>query len=155
MKGYKRLIIYINNLSKSQVFVAHSFWVIYWNVSCTFVELCMETLYIGVQFWYTNMAAGNQQRHVEFTFSIKALSFHSRASIYVHKHNYLLIFGIVKLLKIKRRYFFWTGQHSSECFGVTTVKMLKFKLLYFRNEICYGTQETCTEIYFLFIFNLV
>ena len=27
------------------------------------------------------MAAGNQQKHLEFTFSIKALSFHSRTSI--------------------------------------------------------------------------
>ena len=34
----------------------------------------------------TNMAAGNQQKHLEFTFSIKALPFHSRASIRAHKH---------------------------------------------------------------------
>ena len=34
---HKRLIF------KSQVFVAHSFWVICRNVSRTFVELCMET----------------------------------------------------------------------------------------------------------------
>ena len=36
--------------------------------------------------WYTNMAAGNQRKHLEFTFSIKALSFHSRASLRGHKH---------------------------------------------------------------------
>ena len=35
--------LYINNLSKSQVFVAHSLWVICRNVSRTFVEFCMET----------------------------------------------------------------------------------------------------------------
>ena len=35
----------INDLSKFQVFVAHSFWVICRNVSRTFVELCMETPY--------------------------------------------------------------------------------------------------------------
>ena len=34
----------------------------------------------------TNMAAGNQRKHLEFTFSIKALPFHSRASIRAHKH---------------------------------------------------------------------
>ena len=34
----------------------------------------------------TNMASGNQQKHLEFTFSIKALSFHSRTSIRVYKH---------------------------------------------------------------------
>ena len=34
----------------------------------------------------TNTAAGNQQTHLEFTFSIKAFPFHSRASIRAHKH---------------------------------------------------------------------
>ena len=32
------------------------------------------------------MAAGNQQKHLEFTFSIEALSFHSRTSIRTHKY---------------------------------------------------------------------
>ena len=32
------------------------------------------------------MAARNQQKHLEFTFSIKALSFHLRTSIRAHKH---------------------------------------------------------------------
>ena len=41
MKCYKQF-------SKSQVFVAHSFWVICQNVSRAFVELCMETPY-----WWT------------------------------------------------------------------------------------------------------
>ena len=35
---------------------------------------------------YTNMAAGNQQKHLEFTFPVTALSFHSRTSIRAHKH---------------------------------------------------------------------
>ena len=35
----------LNDLSKFQDFVAHIFWVIYLNVSCTFEELCMETPY--------------------------------------------------------------------------------------------------------------
>ena len=42
-KSYKRLIY--NNLSKSLVLVAHSFWVICRNDSRTFVELCMEMPY--------------------------------------------------------------------------------------------------------------
>ena len=33
-----------------------------------------------------NMAAGNQQKHLVFTFPIKALYFHSRTSIRAHKH---------------------------------------------------------------------
>ena len=50
------------------------------NISRTFVELCMETRY-----WW-NMAAGNPQKRLGFTFSIKVLPFHSRASIRAHKH---------------------------------------------------------------------
>ena len=50
------------------------------NISRTFVELCMETRY-----WW-NMAAGNPQKRLGFTFSTKALPFHSRASIRAHKH---------------------------------------------------------------------
>ena len=36
----------LNNLSRSQVYVAHSFWVICWNISRTIVALCMETPYL-------------------------------------------------------------------------------------------------------------
>ena len=42
--------------------------------------------HIDGQFWSTNMATGNQQKHLEFTFSIKALPLHSGASIRAHKH---------------------------------------------------------------------
>ena len=42
--------------------------------------------HIGGHFWSTNMAAGNQQKHLDFTFSTKALPFHSRASIRAHIH---------------------------------------------------------------------
>ena len=48
---------YINNLSKSQVYVAHSFRVICRNISRTIVELCVETpikLFVysfGAQIW--------------------------------------------------------------------------------------------------------
>ena len=49
-----------------------------------FTQLCMALYggrrHIGTPFWCNNMAAGNQQKHLEFTFSIKALSFHSRTS---------------------------------------------------------------------------
>ena len=76
---------YIKNLSKSQVFVAHSFWVICQNVWRNFVELCMET-----QYWCTVLVhyygRRKSTKYLEFTFSIKALSFHSRTSIRAHKH---------------------------------------------------------------------
>ena len=78
------------------------FWVTCRNVSCTFVELFMETPY-----WCT----GNQQKHLEFTFSIKTLSFHSRTSICAHKH----IFKYLKWLycwKSRGETFFSVRQHS-------------------------------------------
>ena len=49
-------------------------------------------------------------------FSIKVPSFHLRTSIRAHK-KYLIILGMVILLKIKGRYFFSTRQDSY--FGVT------------------------------------
>ena len=53
---------------------------------------------------------------------------------------------MVILLKIKR--------DSIPVLVSGTVKTRKFKLLYFENETATG-METCTKIYFLFIFNLV
>ena len=56
-----------------------------------FTHVCQSFVWrrhIGGQFWSTNMAAGNQQKHREFTFSIKALYFHSRTSIRMHKHGF-------------------------------------------------------------------
>ena len=57
-------------------------------LSKRFTHLC-GALYGHVILEYrfeANMAAGTQQKHLEFTFSIKALSFHSRTSIRTHKH---------------------------------------------------------------------
>ena len=59
---------------------------------------------------------------------------------------------MVKLQKIKRRDFFQRG--SIPILVSRTVKTRKFKMLYFRNETCYGN-GTCAKIYFVFIFNLV
>ena len=73
MKCYKRLI-YKQFVQISGLYGPHSFWVICQNVSRTFVELCMETSY-WAPFWCTNMASANQQKHLEFTFSTKALFF--------------------------------------------------------------------------------
>ena len=41
---------------------------------------------IGGQFWSTDMAAGNQQKPLEFSFSTKTLSFNVIASIRAHKY---------------------------------------------------------------------
>ena len=122
----------IKNLSKSQVLVAHSFWVTWRNISCTFGELCMEMPY-----WCTVLVHQYGCRKSTKTsgvhFSIKALSFHWETSICAHKH----ILELVILLKIKRRDFF--HRDSIPILVSCTVKTQKFKLLYFRNETCYRT----------------
>ena len=71
---------------------ARSLW---HKVSEVFAETFHATLqsfvwrrHIGAPFWCTNMAAGNQQKNLKITFSIKALSFHSRTSIRAHKHTF-------------------------------------------------------------------
>ena len=84
MKCYKRLIY------KRFVQVSGLLWR---TVSEFFAETFHAPLlsfvwrrHIGVSFWCANMAAGNQQKHLEFTFSIKALSFQSKTSLRAHKH---------------------------------------------------------------------
>ena len=67
----------INNLSRSQVFVAHSLWVICRNVSRSFVELCMETPY-----WCTNMAAGNE--NIWSSLFLEKLFLFTQELAYVH-----------------------------------------------------------------------
>ena len=141
MKCYKRLIF--KQFSKSQVLVAHSFWVICRKVR--FYSPLWSFVWrrrIGVQFWYTNMAAGNQQKHLEFTFSTKALSFHLRASIRAHKH-------IFQYLKFKRRDFF--QRDNIRILVSRTVETRKVKLLYFWNETCYGTGNLYKDLLFVYL----
>ena len=108
MKCYKRLTY--------KQFVQLSFRSLWSIVSKVFAELCMERPY-----WCTVLVpqCGRRKstKHLEITFSInQALSFHSRTSIGTRKHN-LLRPEMVIVLKIKRRDFFTTRQHSY--FGVT------------------------------------
>ena len=55
-----------------------------------FTHLCRalygDAILVVIKLSTNMMASGNQQKHLEFTFSIKGLPFHSRASIRVHKH---------------------------------------------------------------------
>ena len=128
-------------MSKSQVFMAYSFWVICRNVSRAFVELC-------VQFWYRNMAGRNQQNHLEFTFSIRAISFHSRASISAHKH---IFYYEERLNCWKSGGETFYQRDSIPSLVSRTVKTRKFKLLYFRNETCYGTGNLYKDLFFVYL----
>ena len=72
---------YINNLSKSQVFVAHSFWVICRNISRTIIDAIFVYSF-GTQIWPPKI----NKNIWSSLFLKKALSFHSSASIRVYKH---------------------------------------------------------------------
>ena len=78
------------------------------------------------------MVAENQQKHLGFTFSIKAPSFHSRTSIRAHKNVFRR--DTVPILVSR------------------TVKTRKFKLLYFRNETCYGNGNLCKDLFFVYLY---
>ena len=56
---------------------------------------------------------------------------------------------MVILLKIKRRDFFQLA--SIPILVSRTVKTWKFKLLYFRNEICYGTGNLYKDLFFVYL----
>ena len=84
------------------------------------------------------MTARNQQKRLEFTFSIKALSFHSRTSILAENQEERLFFQ----------------QDSIPILVSRTVKTRKFKVLYFRNETYYGNGNLYKDLFFV-IFNLV
>ena len=55
---------------------------------------------------------------------------------------------MVKLLKIKRRNFFQLD--SIPTLVSRTVKTRKFKLLYFRNETCFGTVNLRKDIFSIY-----
>ena len=128
----------------------HSFKWISQNVSRTFVELCMETSY-----WCTVLVHQYGRRksikHLEFTFSMTALSFHSRTSIRAHKHISTAWNGYTAENQEERLFFnetaflFWC--HVLWKLGSSNCCIFEMK---------HATGiETCTRIYFLFIFNLV
>ena len=94
---------------------------------------------------YGQMAARNQEKRLEFTFSIKVLSFHWETSIPAHKHT----LEMVILLRIKRRDFF--HRDSIPILVSRTVKTWKFKLLYFRNETCYGNGNLYKDLLFVYL----
>ena len=57
----------INNLAKNQVSAVFNSRAIRRSVSSKFIEICMVPIQMG-----TNMAAGNQQKHLSLSFVTKA-----------------------------------------------------------------------------------
>ena len=131
-------------MSKSQVFVAHSFWVICRNVSRTFVELCMETPY-----WCTVLVHQYGRRKSTKTsgvhFFYESFCFHSRTRIRAHKHMMKWLYR----WKLRGETFF--QRDSIPILVSRTVKTRKFKLLYFRNETCHGNGNLYKDLFFVYL----
>ena len=107
--------------------------------------------YIGGSFWSTNMAAGNQQKHLEFTFSLKALFFtweleYVCINISSNTWNgYTAENQEERLFFNETAFLFWC--HALWKLGSSNCCI--FEMKHARG------MKTCTKIYFLFIFNLV
>ena len=142
MKCYKRLryqqFFQVSGLCGRQ-------FLSYWRKR--FMHLC-RALYgdaILVYRFEAQMAAGNQQKHVEFTFSIKALSTRELACVRINISSTN-----------------WNGytaenqRYSIPILVSRTVKTRKFKLPYFRNETCCGNGNMYKDLLFVYLqFNLV
>ena len=134
-------------MSKSQVFVAQRFWVICRNVSRTFAELCMETPY-----WCTVLVHQYGRRKSTKTsgvhFFYKSSFFHSITRIRAHKN----IFSCLEWLYCwKSRGDAFFQRDSIPILVSRTVKPRRFKLLYFRNETCYGNGNLYKNLFFVYL----
>jgi len=65
--------------------------------------------HIGVRPWYTNMAAGYQRKHLEFTFTMKAITFASEL-VYFHVNTSPNTWNVQAAKNAKERPFFQTRQ---------------------------------------------
>ena len=132
-------------MSKSQVFVAGPHFLSYLpkNLTHLWRANCMETLYWCTVLVHQYGLRKLIKKHLEFTFSIKALSFHSRTSIRADKH----IFQYLKWL------YCWKprARDSIPILVSRTVKTRRFKLLYFWNEMCYGNGNFYKDLLFIYL----
>ena len=101
--------------------------------------------HIGVPFWSTNMAAGNQQKRLEFTFSKKLFLF-TRELAYVRINISSDTWNGYTAENQEERLFFNESAFLFWC--QRTVKTRKFKLLYFQNEICCGNGNLDKDLFF-------
>ena len=108
--------------------------------------------HIGVPFWCTTMSAGNQQKHLELTFSLKALSFHSRTSIRAYINISSNTWNGYTAENQEERLFFNETAFLFWCHALW--KLGSSNCCIFEMKHATG-METCTKINFLFIFNLV
>ena len=107
--------------------------------------------HIGVPFWSTNMAAGNQQKRLEFTFSKKLFLF-TRELAYMRINISSKTWNGYTAENQEERLFFNQTAFLFWCHALW--KLGSSNCCIFEMKHATG-METCTKIYFLFIFNLV
>ena len=91
------------------------------------------------------MAAENQQKHLEFTFSMKALFFTRELECVRINISSNTLNGYTADF-IQR-----DSIPISAILVSRTVKNRKFKLLYFRNETCYGNGNLHKDLFFVYL----
>ena len=118
-----------------------------------FMHLCraLWRRHIGVPFWSTNMAAGNQQKRLEFTFSKKLFLFTGELA-YVRINISSNTWNGYTAENQKERLFFNETAFLFWCHALW--KLRSSNCCTFEMKHASG-METCTKIYFLFIFDLV
>ena len=87
-------------------------------------------------FAHPDMETGNQQRHLDFTISIKMIYFCCELNYYM-RINIFLLPEMFELMKIIRRELFFNQALSAEAYTKVlsrTVKIRKFIILYFENK---------------------
>ena len=134
-------------MSKFQVFAAQSFWVICQNVSCTFVELYGDAILVyrfDPPIWPPEI----NKKRLEFTFSKKLFLF-TRELAYVRINISSNTWNGYTAENQEERLFF--QRDSIPILVSRTVKTRKFKLLYFRNETCYGNGNLHKDLLFVYL----
>ena len=118
-----------------------------------FMHLCraLRRHHIGVPFWSTNMAAGNQQKRLEFTFSKKLFLF-TRDLAYVRINISSNTWNGYTAENQEERLFFNETAFLFWCHALW--KLGSSNCCIFETKHATET-ETCTKTYFLLIFNLV
>ena len=138
MKCYERLIykqsIHVSGLCSPQ-FLSY--------LPKRFTHLCralyIRRRHIGVPFWCTNIAAGNKQNIWSSLFLLKLFLFTRELAWTWNCYS----------AENQEQRLFLTRQHSY--FGVSHFETRKFKLLYFRNEICYGNVNLYKDLLFVYL----
>ena len=134
-------------MSKSQVFVAHSFWVICRNVSRTFEELCMETPHCGAPIWPPDI-----NKNICSSLFLEKLFLFTRELAYVHINISCNTWSGYTTENQEERLFLNETAFLFRCHALW--KLRSSNCCIFEMKHATGL-ETCTKIYFLFIFNLV